>query len=387
MRILRVIRSLNPAGGGPVEGLIQSAPFLHKLGLETSVVTLDHPSAPWIQSLPFQTFCLGPVLGSYGFSFSLPSKLKSIFPTFGAVIVEGLWQYHSFATWIAMRASSTPYYVFPHGMLDPWFKQRYPIKHLKKSLYWPLAEYKLLRDATSVFFTTQDELIRSQSSFSPYPIKGTVIGFGAQKLESPSSMDINEFYARFPELRGKKTILFFGRLHPKKGVDLLIHAFAKIASYDTKLHLVLAGPICSTYHYSLISLISSLSITHRVTWTGYLSSGLKRAAFGTAGLFSLPSHHENFGVSVAEALSTGLPVTVSRSVNIAPDITHFEAGIVHDDTVIGTYRALSQWLYLDVSARAHMSSQASLLFSTRYDWIHASSRLADLIFASQTSSS
>ena len=78
-------------------------------------------------------------------------------PAFDAVIINGLWQYHSFGAWRALRGTATPYYVFPHGMLDPWFKRSFPLKHLKKWLYWPWAEYRVLRDARAVIFTCEAE--------------------------------------------------------------------------------------------------------------------------------------------------------------------------------------------------------------------------------------
>ena len=87
----------------------------------------------------------------------LLSWLRENATRYDAVIVNGIWQYHSYATWLALHRSETPYFVFTHGMLDPWFKRRHPLKHLKKWLYWPWADYRVLRDAQAVIFTCEEE--------------------------------------------------------------------------------------------------------------------------------------------------------------------------------------------------------------------------------------
>jgi glycosyltransferase involved in cell wall biosynthesis len=370
---------LNPAGGGPIEGLKQITPFLSRSGIDSVVASLDPPTSPWLSDLPFKTIPLGPVLGGYGYRPGLVSALTALSPRFDAVIVEGLWQYHAFAAWRAFHGTSVPYYVFVHGMLDPWFKYTYPLKHYKKALYWPFADFQLLRDATGVLFTTVVERDLARQSFRRYLAKEYVVGYGAAPPPSVTSLDVAAFFTSFPVLRGKEIFLFLGRLHPKKGVDLLIKSFASIASQDSSRHLVLAGPIHSKYQRELSALIRSLSLEPQITWTGPLSGSMKWAAFSTAHLFCLPSHQENFGVAVAEALSVGLPVCISSAVNISDLVERFGAGLVHPDTLYGTIDALSRWAAMDHDTRALMSRSAMHLFSSQFNWEHVSERLAELL--------
>ncbi len=385
MHILRIIRSLNPSGGGPVEGLKQSTPYLRKKGIETTVLCLDSPDSKWLSQLPFETISLGPVLGGYGYRPGLVTALKAINTRFDAVIVEGLWQYHAVTAWRAFHASAIPYYVFVHGMLDPWFKRTYPLKHLKKCLYWPFADYLLLRDASGVLFTTTVERDLARVSFRLYQANEHVVGYGASSPPPVSQSDLELFFNSFPHLRHKQIYLFLGRLHPKKGLELLIQAFATIACDNSNLHLVLAGPIHHKYYRKLTSLIFRLSLESQITWTGPLSGSMKWAAFSTAQLFCLPSHQENFGVAVAEALSVGLPVCISDAVNISDLVERFGAGIVHTDTLDGTTDALSRWVAMDHASRVLMSRSAKHLFSSQFDWEHVSECLAQLLIRGSTS--
>lgn len=157
MKILHLLSTIDPRAGGPTEGVRQSGVDMKSLGHEVEVVTLDDPAAPWLAAFPLTVHALGPSRGNYGLTPHLVPWLKSHAAQFDAVIINGLWQYHSYGAWKALRELDVPYYVFPHGMLDPWFKRTYPLKHLKKSLYWPWAEYRVLRDARRVLFTADEE--------------------------------------------------------------------------------------------------------------------------------------------------------------------------------------------------------------------------------------
>src|SRR5689334_1269224 len=148
MRILRSIHTLNPAVGGPIESVRQSSAALQARGHEVEVVTLDAAGASWLKETPFPVHAIGPSEG-YGYSSQLAPWIRQRRDSFDAVVVHGVWQYLGVAAWRALRDSATPYFVFPHGMLDPWFARRYPLKHLKKMLYWPV-ESRVLRSATAV---------------------------------------------------------------------------------------------------------------------------------------------------------------------------------------------------------------------------------------------
>jgi glycosyltransferase involved in cell wall biosynthesis len=311
---------------------------------------------------------LGPVHTGYGFCRGLTARIRDLACGHDAVIVHGLWQYHAFATWRALRGTGIPYFVYPHGMLDPWFKRTYPLKHLKKWAYWPWADYRVLRDAKAVLFTTEKERLQARESFWLYRAREWVVGFGTSVPPGDAEGQRQVFFGHFPHLRDQRILLFLSRIHPVKGVDLLIESFAAVAASDPRLQLVIAGPDQVGLQAALQRRAAELGIADRLTWPGMLSGELKWGAFRSAELFCLPSHQENFGVVVAEALACGLPVAIAEPVNISAEVEQAGAGLVHADTVEGTTQALRQWLQLTEAERAAMGARAARLFSERFDF-------------------
>ena len=379
MKILRLIRSLNPEGGGPAEGIRQITPHLGALGVSTTVASLDSPDAPWLKGQPFQAIGLGPVAGGYGYRRGLPSRILALAHDHDVVIVQGLWQYHALVTWRALRGTGIPYFVYPHGMLDPWFKRAYPLKHLKKWAYWLLADYRVLRDAKAVLFTTENERLLARQSFWLYRAREVVVGYGTSAPPADAERQRTAFLERFPHLRGQRILLFLSRIHPKKGVDLLIEAFASVAFSDPTLQLVIAGPDQVGLQAGLQQRAAALGIADRITWPGMLSGELKWGAYRHAELFCLPSHQENFGIVVAEALACGLPVAIAEPVNIATDVATARAGIVHADIAAGTTSALRQWLAMPPAARAEMGECGKQLFVEQFDFASVAKNLIPVL--------
>ena len=378
MRILRVIYSANPKLGGVIEAVrLQQAPLL-ACGVEVEISSCDSPDAPWLSSnLPIHA--LGPSSFGYGYTPNLLPWLRANANRFDAVIVEGIWQYHGFAVWRVLAGSSIPYYVFPHGMLDPWFKHTYPIKHLKKWIYWPWAEYRVLRDARKVIFTCEDERLLARESFWLYKVNEAVTGFGVANPPVNADELASKFLAQCPHLQGKRIALYLSRIHVKKGCDLLIEAFAKVAQRDESLHLVMAGPDQIGWVPKLQAQAEALGIGHRITWTGMLQGDMKWGAFYAAEVFCLPSHQENFGIVVAEALACGKPVLISNKVNIWREIEADGAGLVADDTLEGTDYVLQRWLNMSAEEFAAMQANTIPCFNNHFHVQRAAERLLEII--------
>jgi glycosyltransferase involved in cell wall biosynthesis len=368
MKILQVIHSLNPRAGGTTEAVKQLSAALVRKGIDVDVMTLDSPDSPWLADFPFPLFALGPGRTGYGYNPRVVPWLAAHASNYDLIVVNGLWQFGNFAVWLASRKTKLRYAVFPHGMLDPWFKRQYPLKHLKKWLYWPWGEYRVLRDAAAVLFTSEEERLEARKSFWLYRCREKVIGFGidAPMVDVDSSRRL--FLEKFPGLAGKRLILFLGRMHVKKGCDLLLRAFHLVLAGkpSADLHLVMAGPHDSAYGEEMQRLTRELSLEDRVTWTGMLSGDLKWGAFYAAETFVLPSHQENFGVSVVEALACGLPVLISNKVNIWREVSEDGAGLVEDDDLPGTVRLLERWLAFDGAERERLGVRAKGCFEERF---------------------
>lgn len=364
MKILHVISSLDPATGGPAE-IIR---VLLKYGppeASQEVATLDDPKAPFLREMDFPVHALGPGKTTYGRSDQMIPWLEANRSRFDGVVLHGLWQFTGYAVWRTMRGR-VPYVVFTHGMLDPYFKHAFPLKHLKKWLYWLPIEYWVLRGADRVLFTCEPEASLAKQSFWLHRWRPSVVPFGTIPPEGSPDAQKEAFFHACPDLRGKRYLLFLGRIDPKKGCDLLIEAFHKVSPRDPELQLVMAGPDPRNWRAELESSLPA-STKARIHWPGLLLGDAKWGAFRAAEAFVLPSHQENFGIAVAEALACSVPVLLSDKVNIAAEIASDGAGLMCSDTSAATEHMLQSWTELRDVQRREMAQRALECFHRRYD--------------------
>ena len=362
----------------------QFAGALTRAGHRNAVATVDAPGEPFLEELPFAVHAFGPGRGSYQFAPKLAAWLydQGVGGRWDAVITHGLWQHHGLAAWRAFRRSRTPRYVFPHGMLDPWFKRTYPRKHLKKWLYWPWVEYRLLRTARAVFFTCEEERRLARGSFWLYRTNERVASLGIEEPPEAAKRQRGAFLDRFPELRGQRVILFLGRLVVKKGCDSLLRSFAGLQPRPSDLRLVLAGPEDEQRPEFMAGLRAEQDFPADAVFPGMLTGDVKWGALRIAEVFILPSHQENFGLAVVEALACGVPVLISDKVNLWREIEADGAGFVAPDTLAGTRQLLTRWLALSADERAAMGERARACFERRFQVDRAAAALmAQLVSA------
>jgi glycosyltransferase involved in cell wall biosynthesis len=365
LKILQLVDTLDPSGGGVATAVLDLSRGMPKRGHKVDIVVLDDPNAPWLADVGLPVRALGAGLTSYRYSSKLLPWLKKHGGDCDRVIVNGMWQYLSFAAWRRYAGSTIPYFVFPHGMLDPWFKESFPLKHLKKWLYWPWADYRVLRDAAAVVFTSEEECLLARKSFWLYRVRESVSPLGVKAAAQASAEAREDLFQRFPQLRNKRLLLFLGRLHPKKGCDILIEAFGQVG--DDSVSLVLAGPDQVGWRTELQQRVDSLKITERVVFTGMLQGDIKQAALDAADAFILPSHQENFGIAVVEALAAGLPVLISNRINIWREIDQDRAGYVESDDFSGAARLLNRWIAAPENVRDDMRANARRCFEQRFE--------------------
>ncbi len=378
-RLLHVITSMDPRQGGPPEGIRQLSKTLVEQGHSIEVACLDAPGGCGPDDRSLKIHRLGPAIGKYCYSRSFVPWLRANADRFDCVIAHDLWQYPCRAVWRALGRTKTPYFVFAHGMLDPWFRRTYPLKHLKKSAYWRVAGYRILRDARAVFFTSEQEKHLASQSFRPYQCRGVTVGFGSTGAPSSAVELRNAFLDAFPGLQGQKLLLYLGRLDPKKGLDILIEAFAQSLGGDEQTQLVIAGPDNLDLRRSLEWRASNLGMSARITWTGLLTDEQKWGALYASELFCLASHQENFALGVAEALSCGLPVLISDKVNIYREVEADRAGFVSADDVAGIAQSLKCWMGLTPLERAAMRASARRSFDRNFKIETAARNLVEAI--------
>lgn len=369
MRILQCVNDLDPALGGSVEAARQLGIALMQQGHVVEVVTLAEAAGDWRTKI----HSLAPSATYYFFNRRLAPWMRAHAAEYDAVIVHGVWRYASVGAWLGLRGLNVPYYVFPHGMLDPWYRDAFPVKHIKKTLCWKAAEWRVLRDARAVLFTCEQERLAARATFRPWRCNERVVGLGVAPPPGDASAQIRDFFSRFPELEGKRFILLLGRIHPQKGCDLLIRAFARVAGEEPNLRLVIAGP-------DQIGWRAALEHIHeRVTWTGPLFGAAKWGALRAADALAAPSRFENFGLSIVEALSCGLPVLISDRVGIWREIEADAAGLVASGDDAGAESLLRRWIGMSGHERRAMRANALRCYRDRYEARAFAARFAEVL--------
>ncbi|OWK29102.1 glycosyltransferase [Sphingomonas mucosissima] len=382
-RILRIITSADPRTGGPIEGARRVGEIWANQGHRQDMLTLDPPGERHLADYPGTITALGPPRGlgpldRYRYAREMIPWLRAHAGNYDAVIVSGLWRYAARGAAQALAGKAPPYFVFPHGMLDPWFRRAAPLKHVAKQASWWWAEGPLLAGARAVLFTSEEERRRAEGAFRPYRLRSAVVNYGTADLRSDGG-DIEAFRQAVPALGDRPFLLFLGRIHPKKGCDLLVQAFAAVAARDPSLDLVIAGPDDVGLVAGLRSAAQRAGLAARIHFPGMLTGTSKSGALRAASAFVLPSHQENFGIAVAEALAAGTPVLISDQVAIWREVAADGAGLVAPDTLLGTIDLLTRFLDCDPEQRLAMRRAARACFTARFHIDRAADSLRLLI--------
>lgn len=371
MRILRIIASADPRSGGPIEGALKTGAVWEKQGHQQDLLTLDPRDAPFLAAIPANIFPLGVPRGRmpwsrYGYAPGVVAWIKAHAADYDAIIVDGLWNYSVMAARRALVGGKTPYFVFTHGMLDPWFRRTYPIKHIAKQLFWLFNEGPLLRHAKAVLFTTEEERRVCANAFFPYRLNEHIVEYGTADVSGDPLAQAAAFNAALPAVAGRRFLLFLSRIHEKKGCDLLIAGFAGIAAKEPDLDLVIAGPDQVGLAAQLAAQARGLGIGDRVHFPGMLEGDAKWGAFHCCEAFVLTSHQENFGIVVAEAMACGKPVLISDKVNIWREVVDDGAGLVAPDTLAGSADLLRRFSDLPAGAKVAIGQRARASFLRRF---------------------
>lgn len=379
MRVLHLIGSVDRRTGGPIEGVLQLATQRVARGGVAHIACLDRPDDPWVASCPVRTFALGSRNAAYlklrrfvpwlryGYTPHLVPWLRQHVSDYDVVVVNGVWNYSALAARLVLADGGMPYVVFTHGMLDPWFQKAYPIKHAAKQMFWWFSEGPLLAHARATFFTSNEERRLAHGSFWPYRCREKVVGYGSADLTGDPQRQIDAFRAAVPIPRERKFLLFLSRIHRKKGCDLLLEAFAKLAPRQPGLDLVVAGPDQEGWQNALKARTRALGIADRVHWPGMMTGDAKWGAYRACEAFVLPSHQENFGIVVAEAMSAGRPVLITNKVNIWKEVEVAGGGLVADDDQQGISDLLDRYFAMSPEQRKLMGECARQGFLRNFE--------------------
>lgn len=384
MKVLHVVGGMDPKMGGVCQAVRTIIKGLNEIGIHNEVVSLDDDHQPFLKDDNFSNHLLGAGKGPWLYNTMLIPWLTVNLPDYNCVIVHGLWQFPGYAVRKAMADLKTDnktktrlkllpkVFVMPHGMLDPYFQQAKgrALKALRNLLYWKLVERKLINTATGIIFTCEAERQLAQQPFTPYKPKATMVVTLA--VEEPPAYTIvlkNAFLKKCPGIINESYLLFLGRIHNKKGVDLLIDAYNTVLneqfSNSAKLpKLVIAGPgLDSQFGKQIQQMMKEMpELKDFIFFPGMLTNDAKWGAIYGCEAFILPSHQENFGIAVVEAMACKKPVLISNQINIWKEINDASAGLIADDDFNGTHSLIENWINLSSHQKTTMAINARSCF-------------------------
>ncbi len=376
MKILHLIGSLSPRLGGPSKACLEMAMAIAERGHDVEIFTTNFDGirdleVPLIKPIKTKGISISyfPVslFRNWVFSLELAKALKNRLKEFDLLHIHSLYLFHNFIGGYFARKYSIPHIIRPHGTLDPYLHKRH---RFRKAIVEALFENRNLSNASAIHFTSREE----QQLAAPhiFGTKSFIVPNGLNPADyscMPTAGTLKRF---FPQTENKKNILFFGRLNFKKGLDLIIPAFIKLAKESPSYHLILAGPDDEGFGNMAVKQLKKNNLQtvgnhSRLTLTGMVEGEKKLALLNESDIFVLPSYTENFGISVIEAMSCGLPVIISDKVNIWREIVKDGAGIAGPCD--------SNWLsdaifYLlnNPKLRHEMSQKGKVSVQSRFEW-------------------
>lgn len=375
MKIVHVIESLDPDGGGPAVSVPSLACAQAAAGEAVTLISYrlsaeahDTASSSIGAFEMLELLSVGKgwdakriLCGSIG-----ETKIGQAIAAANFVHVHGVWHPFLAAAAKEARRHGIGYAVAPRGMLDPWSLSQ---KRLKKAIALWAYVRDMLKGAKfiHVLNTDEGELLRPLGLGVPLEVLPN--GVYVKDIEDHACRSVSsELNAK---LAGRRFVLFLGRLHYKKGIDVLMEAFRRIADMDKDLCLLLAGPDCGV-GADIDEVSRKYGISERVIKCGPIYGTAKYAAYAAAECFCLPSRQEGFSMAILEALASGTPVVISEHCHFS-EIAHAGAGQVvplNPDAIaeaIMTYAS-------DRKARDAAGSAGKALVRRKYEWSEIAER-------------
>ena len=374
LKVLHVVSNVDPESGGPTRVLTDLAKHQTEAGHSITICTTDRtntgsgiePAAlvP-LRHSGAQLECFRADVPTILYSRSMHTWLKRSIENFDIVHVHGLYRFPTTYAAALARKRAVPYIIRPHGSLDPYLYRRSTKNHLVlKRIYERLFDLPNLHGASAIHYTTEEE--RQRVEFLKLRSSSFVL---------PNGIDWSRF-ERLPH-RGAfrkqlgvgdaPLVLFLGRLHFKKGLDLLIPAFARVRQAIPSAVLVIAGPDHDGYARKVREWVARHQLTAAVSLVGPLIGADTVSAYVDSDLFVLPSYTENFGVSVVEAMACGVPVVISDQVNIHRETVAAHAGVVTRCDIADIATAVTSLLG-NPSQRRQMGAAGRLTAQRNFTW-------------------
>lgn len=365
MRILVVTPYYKPAYvyGGPVRSVSALCEGLVRQGQDVTVFTTNaNRNASQLNNVCGDITIIDNVkvryfpLASYGSSIwpflspALGKACRTDIRQYQIVYTVGSWTYPNWVSAHFAVCEGVPYVVSPRGSFMSWSMGQ---GRLKKQIYLRLMERKVVNCASIIHATTHLEAQQlKQWNFAPPPI---IVSNGVDVEKFRHLPDSGALRTALGISATDTVSLFVGRLHKEKQIELMIDAFAQLVIRFPQAHLVIVGPDEDGIGEQMRRNVKQLNIEHCIHFVGLLTGEKLLQAYSDADLLVLLSHRENFGMVVAEAMSAGIPVLLSRNVGLAQEVTEAQAGVVVDPNIHSVLQAWDK-LLSDSSMRLRMAN-------------------------------
>ncbi|HEY9698682.1 MAG TPA: glycosyltransferase [Trichocoleus sp.] len=378
MKVLHVIPSLSPSLGGPPQVALNLVWALRECGIDAEIVTTNHDGPGYMDFplnqrieyqfgadknltvpvwfLPFQP----PALKEFIFSSALTRWLWKHIEDYDVLDNHYLFSYAPTCAGVIARRKNIPYTVRTMGQLTPWALEQ---SRRKKQAYTFLIERHNLNQAAAIHCTTAAEAEDVRRFGIQAPTITLPLGVNSPILYADAKAQLRSQY-NLPV--HTPIILFLSRLHYKKRPELLLESLHQLkAKYN--FYAILAGSGTPEYLTELNTLAESLGISDRVSFPGLITGKAKDVLLQGSDFFVLPSFSENFGIAVAEALVSGLPVIITPGIQIAEDVAAARAGLVVEGEVNDLTEAIEK-LLVSTQLRSELGNNGKQLAQTRYCW-------------------
>lgn len=337
MKVLHVIPGVSIKRGGPSSVISGLTEELSLRGIEVEVFAVSEKGdMSHISNVTdVRLFPEGFLAKVWtGYSDRLAKTLMTEASNFDLIHIHEIWHYPHFAAYKAAKHHDKPFVVTIHGTLDSWCLDH---KALRKKLYSALFQKNILKRADGIHAMTENE-VEVIARFVDHK-RIFCISNGIDPDEFDHLPDRSFLETRYPELKDKKVILFMGRIHPKKGLDLLAKVFSAAAQARDDIHLMIAGPDEGGYAAEIVELLKSGKVLNRVTFTGMLEGHARLEALSRADIFVLPSYSEGFSMSILEAMTCKLPVIITKECNF-DEVEEAGAGLLIESCEDSLWKAL-----------------------------------------------
>jgi glycosyltransferase involved in cell wall biosynthesis len=370
MKILHLV-GFYPEIGGPFTAVKELLIKLSERGITVKVLSpipknYNKGKLNFIKELPFEVEYIEEQLPRFimpSFSLKFNKRINELSEKYNLINFSGIFDFYS----ISLTSINIPIVYSTRGTFMKEAYKMMKLKKIKKDFYMNIIGKKILKKAKRIHLLTQEEKEHFLEFYPEFENKIRIIPNGLDLSQFEIDLNKSGLIKKYPYLKDKKIVLFLSRINWKKGLDVLIPAFAKLYKEDKSFHLLIAGKDDGDgYEKKVKQWVSDYGLLDAVTFTGLLTGKDKLMAFYGSDLFVLPSYSENFGVAVVEAMACGIPIVVSDKVGISREIKQYDAGTIVKTNVYDVYNGIKN-VFQNLDKAKEMALNAEKMVHNLYD--------------------